>query len=118
MGDNDTLLPTRMSYPRPVTKPKPLAEVLELPWLSWKLPPPTRTRGLGVPPSLSATVRPPPLVSELKLQPPLQVRPLAPYPSPKAPQKPWRAAGACAGASCATLSVSAPTSAQSGRGVM
>src|SRR6266496_5071811 len=40
--------------------------------------PPRRTRGLGVPPSLRATVRPPPLASELKLQPPLHDRPLAP----------------------------------------
>src|SRR6266496_2642439 len=36
-----------MSYPRPVTKPIPSAEVVELPWLSWKLATPTR-RGVEV----------------------------------------------------------------------
>src|SRR2546430_16461546 len=126
-----------MSYPRPVRKPIPSAEAVELPWLSWKLAtptppltkkplraagyrytapemfptvsvtpfmslvqrftsPPTRTRGLGVPPSLSAAMRPPPLAPELKLQPPLQLKPFAPYPSPKAPQNPPLARRSCA----------------------
>ena len=45
---------------------------------------------MGVPPSLSEMVPLPPLESESKRHPPLQVSILAPYPSPRAAQNPER----------------------------